>query len=384
MNVLRSPRRIFLLAGESSGDLQAALLAEALRTARPDLDLCGVGGPKMSAAGVRILLSSEELAVVGLVEVLSRLPHLLAAYERVQGLLASERPHLFVPIDFPDFNFRMLPRASRLGIPIVWHISPQVWAWRADRVELLRRFVRRLLVIFPFEEPFFRRHHVRATWVGHPLVDTLKPVSAEERRARRRAIGLDPDRPTLALLPGSRRSELSRIGPLFALVRRALVRDRTGPQFVLGRAPSLPDRCYASLLADGPLVRTEGTDALRVADAALAASGTVTLEAALLGVPTAVAYRTSSLTFAIARRLVKVPHIAMANLVAEERLFPEFLQDEATPAALSDAANRLLTDGEGRQAILRGLERVRDRLGPPGAAARAAAEVLRELDAVET
>lgn len=371
-------KRIFLLAGESSGDLHGALLAQALRARRSDLELIGVGGDAMQAAGVRLILHSRELAVVGLFEVLSRLPSLLRAIGRVKRELFSLKPDLFVPIDFPDFNFRVLPAARQAGVRAIWYISPQVWAWREERVAVLRRLTERVLVIFPFEERFFRDRQVPATWVGHPLVDELAPPSSETRAQIRTAAGLDGPGPVVALLPGSRRSEVTRIAPLLGAARTEIDRRRRASreaavQWVVGRASHISRKELAALDAKEPTPTLSGQDALRAADAALVASGTVTVEAALLGTPTVVVYRTHPLTYAIARRLVRVPHIAMANLVAERRLYPELIQDAATPVAVADALCPLLEPGPERTALLSGLEEVRRRLGPPGAAERAAA-----------
>ncbi|MBK8230396.1 MAG: lipid-A-disaccharide synthase [Candidatus Eisenbacteria bacterium] len=371
-------KRVFLLAGEASGDLHGALLAQALQARRSDLELIGVGGDAMQAAGVRLILHSQKLAVVGLFEVLSRLPVLLRAIAEVKREISTTKPDLFVPIDFPDFNFRVLPTARRAGVRTIWYISPQVWAWREERVEVLRRLTERVLVIFPFEERFFRDRGVPATWVGHPLVDELAPPAAGHRAQLRHEAGLDAAGPVVALLPGSRRSEVTRIAPLLGSTRAEIDRRRRASglppvQWVVGRANHIGPRELAGLDLEGPTPTLSGQDALRAADAALVASGTVTVEAALLGIPTVVVYRTHPLTYAIARRLVRVPHIAMANLVAERRLYPELIQDDATPGAVADVLAPLLEPGPERAALLSGLEEVRRRLGPPGAAERAAA-----------
>jgi lipid-A-disaccharide synthase len=373
-------KRIFLAAGEASGDLQAAILVRALRARRADLEFWGVGGERMEAEGVRLLLRSEELAVVGLAEVLARLPRLLAALGTVAGALGELRPDLFVPIDFPDFNFRLLPRAFRLGIPAVYYISPQLWAWRPGRVRVLRRFVRRVVAIFPFEEEFYRAHRVAVTWVGHPLVGLLLPAGPpNEERSR---LGLAPaPGPVVALLPGSRHSEIRRIAPLLRSAAEVVdrARDLAGEApvtWIGGLAPGL-----APTELDLPGVRQwlPGIDALRAADFGIVASGTVTLEALLLERPVIVTYRLNPLTYALARRLVRVEHIAMANLVAGRRVLPELVQDDATPASLAQAALVWLRDPRARAETAQGLKEARVRLGPPGAADRAAAVILDEM-----
>lgn len=377
--------RLFLLAGEASGDLHGALLAEALRRRDPAIELYGVGGPEMARAGVQLVLDSRELAVVGLFEVLAKLPVVLDAYERIQYALTELRPDLFIPIDFPDFNFRLLPKARRLGLRSLWYISPQVWAWRAERVEVLRRYVERIVVIFPFEEAFYRARGVAVDWVGHPLLERVMPLDPERRAARRRALHVGGEGPVIALLPGSRRSEVTRLAPLLAAAREAIDRERAARRlapasWIVGRAEHVDPSWLRPLR--GAATIDEGLDgraALELADVALAASGTVTMEAALLGVPTVVVYKTNALTFAIARRLIKVEHIAMANLILGRRLFPELLQDAATPSAIAEEVLRLTEPGPTRQAVDAGLAELRARLGPPGAADRAAGVALAAL-----
>lgn len=372
-------KRIFLVAGEPSGDLHAAILVRALRIRRNDLEFWGVGGERMEAEGVRLVLRSEELAVVGLAEVVEHLPRIVGALHRISGILGELRPDLFVPVDFPDFNFRLLPRAFRLGIPTVYYISPQLWAWRPGRVRTLRRFVRRVVAIFPFEEAFYRAHGVPVTWVGHPLADVFPPAAApEEERAR---MGLAATGAVVALLPGSRRSEVRRIAPLLRGAAEAVDRGRASSAeppvtWIGGLAPGL---VAADLGLPGVRYWLSGIEALRAADFGIVASGTVTLEALLLERPVIVTYRLNALTWALARRAVHVEHIAMANLVAGRRVLPELVQNEATPGALAGVASAWLRDPAARAAAVRGLREARGRLGPPGAADRAATAMLGEL-----
>ena len=389
--------RAFLLAGESSGDLHGALLARELRRQCPGIHLCGVGGPKMAAEGVELILSSRELAVVGLVEVLNVLPRILGAYQTVSEALAGLRPDVFVPIDLPDFNFRLLRRSHRLGIPIAYYISPQLWAWRSSRVELVRRYVQRMIVIFPFEAEWYAERGVDVTWVGHPLLDVhaeTLPFGAEtlgERRARVREESFGPtdegDGPCVAVLPGSRHSELRRIGPILAAARRRIDTERAGSgrpaiRWILGRAPFLDDSDLRVLLDTGPWTECSGWVALSAADLALLASGTATMEGLLLGTPMVVVYRISPVTYQIARRLIKVDHIAMANLVAGRGVVPEFVQADATPEAVADCAARLLDDDEARARMETELLGARETLGESGAPARAAQAVLEVIEDV--
>lgn len=374
-------RRIFLAAGEASGDEQAALLARALAARMPELEIWGLGSDRMEAAGVRLVARSEELAVVGIFEVASRLPRIVSALETVRAALGDLRPDLFVPVDFPDFNFRLLPRAFRLGVPIVYYISPQLWAWRPGRVRILRRYLRRMIAIFPFEADFYRKAGVPVSWVGHPFVDRIAAAGApREERAR---LGLSADGPVVALLPGSRGSEIARLAPVFQAARREVdraraERGRPPVRWLAGRAPGLRPE---DLRLDGVDARFNGLEALRAADLAVSASGTATLEAALLGRPVIVAYRVHPVTWQIARRCVRVPHVAMANLLAGRRVVPEYLQDAATPAALAAEVERLLESEPARAAIRSGLAEARAALGPPGAADRAAQILLQEIEA---
>jgi lipid-A-disaccharide synthase len=321
------------------------------------------------------------LAVVGVIEVLGRAIGVLDALETARRALGELRPDLFVPIDFPDFNFRLLPVASRLRIRTVYYISPQVWAWRGGRAAILRRHVQRMVVIFPFEEEFYRAHHIDVRWIGHPLLDLLPSAAPPaEERAR---LGLPREGPVLALLPGSRLSEIRRIAPVLRASKEFIDQERrraglVAARWVVGRAAGLPPDALAPLGVDGPLL--SGVEALRAADLSLVASGTVTLEATLLGRPCIVVYRMNRLTYAIARRLVHVPHIAMANLLAGERLLPEFVQDAAEPEAIGREAERLLQDPSALERIRRRLGETRATLGTPGAAARAAQAVLEVMD----
>lgn len=378
------PRRIFLLAGEPSGDLQAALVADALRRLAPEIELWGVGGPRMEASGVRLIQRSDALGVVGFLEVIGHIGQVGGALARVSRWLGEMRPDLFVPVDYPDFNFRLLPRARRLGIPIVWYIGPQLWAWRPGRIEVLRRYARRVVVLFPFEAQIYRAARVPVTWVGHPLVERLTPLSVEARAEARSALGLDPARISVALLPGSRRSEISRLAPILTHARERIDQQRIVAglppvAWIVGRAARLDAAAAREIGGADAVCELEGARALALTDLAVVASGTATLEAALLETPSVVVYRTNSLTFALARRLVRVPHIAMANLVAEERVFPELLQDAATPEGIADALRPWLDDPSARASARAQVRAVRARLGPPGAADRAAQAMLSEL-----
>ena len=360
---------IFIAAGEESGDLHGAALARALRARFPGARLIGLGGGRMRAEGVELLAALDELAVMGLVEVLKHLPFFLRLRTRVFSALESEGVDLVIPIDYPGFNLRLARHARGRGIPVLYYIAPQVWAWHKSRVRDLARDADEVAVVLPFEEDFLRKGGVNARFVGHPLLDRAAPPLSRDEWAR--AHGLDPHRPILALFPGSRAQEVGRHLELFSAAADRVAARRPDAQVVVGVPGGIDRSVYAG--ARWPLVET-GEGLLPYATAVLAKSGTTTLEAALAMTPLVVVYRMNPASFAVARRLVKVPHIALANLIAEDRVAPEFVQDAATPAALAAALLPLLDEGSPeRRAMLDGLARVRDRLGGPGASDRVAA-----------
>lgn len=360
---------IFISAGEESGDLHGAALARALRERFPAARLVGLGGARMRAEGVETLAGLEELAVMGFVEVLRHLPFFIELRKRVFAALERERVDLVIPIDYPGFNLRLARHAKASGIPVLYYIAPQVWAWHKSRVRDLARDADEVAVVLPFEEDFLRRGGVNARFVGHPLLDRADPELPLEASAS--AQGLDPDRPILALFPGSRAQEVGRHLELFSAAADLVVRRMPDAQPVIGVPRGIDRAVYAG--ARWPLIDSAG-GLLQYATAALAKSGTTTLEAALALTPLVVAYRMNAASYALARRVVKVPHIALANLIAEDRVAPEFIQDEATPEALAQAVLPLLDgESEARTRMIDGFSRVRERLGGSGASRRVAA-----------
>lgn len=375
----RSRHTLFIAAGEPSGDLHGAGLARALRARFPDARLLGLGGSRMAAEGVELLAGVEELAVMGFVEVLRHLPFFIDLRRRVFSALESEGVDLVVPIDYPGFNLRLAKHAKGRGIPVLYYISPQVWAWHAERTEDMARDADVVAVVLPFEEKFLRDRGVNAVFVGHPLLDL--PARTESRAEWAAAAGLDPTRPVLALFPGSRPQELRRHLELFSEAGVHVVAHDPAVQPVVGVPGDIDRSMYSG--ARWPLV-PGSSGLLEHADAALVKSGTTTLETALAGTPGVVAYRMNPVSYAMAKRLVKVPHIALANLIAEERVFPEFVQERATPEALSSAILPLLDRASpARRAMVAKLAEVRAKLeggeGEGGAAARTAAIAARLL-----
>jgi len=378
------PPRILLSAGEASGDRLGAGLARALRRRRPDVDLLGMGGDEMRAAGVRIVQETAEVAVVGIVEVAKHLPAIRRAMLRLERAIVEERPDLVVPVDFPDFNLRLAARANSAGVPVVYFVSPQVWAWRAGRVRKIRNVVRRMLVLFPFEVAFYRDAGVPVDFVGHPLAERA-PV--RDRAELCRLAGLDPDRPTVALVPGSRAGEVGRILPVLLEAARRLRPGRTGLQWLVSAAPGL-DRAALRAeadkhgLPDARIHRGDFPEILTVCTAGAVAAGTASLEAATAELPIVVVYRMNPVTYAIGRRLVRLPHVALPNLVAGRRVVPELIQDDCTPDRVASALERYLDHPEEAERVRHDLREVRRRLGAPGAFEVAAGKVLEELERI--
>jgi lipid-A-disaccharide synthase len=360
-------REVFFVAGEASGDLHAAPVAAELRARRPELPLAGIGGDRMRQEGVELVEHVERLAVMGLVEVIRHIPSHYKLLRRVRERLRSGRVGLLVLLDYPGFNMKLASAAADAGVPVLYYITPQVWAWGAGRLSELARTVTKAAVILPFEEELLRKHGIDATFVGHPLLD--RAADLPDRAAARAALGLTPDERVLALFPGSRAMEIARHLDRFVATAHELRRRDPALRVVVSAAPTVrldPARCPF------PIVGGASFTVLRAADAALCKSGTTTLEAAVAGCPLIVAYRTNRWTYAIARRLVKIPHIGLVNVVAGEQVAREFVQDAAEPRAMADALEPLLAPGAERSAMVERLAAVRARLGTPGAAGRVA------------
>jgi lipid-A-disaccharide synthase len=364
--------------GEPSGDLYAGALTREMRRLDPGTIVTGFGSDQLRQAGATLIGDFRGLSVTGLLEVARVLPRTLSTFRRLVAEAAATRPDVFVAIDFPDFNFRLAAALRKRGVPVVYYISPQLWAWRAGRMKTMKRVADRVLVIFPFEEEIYRKAGVPVEWVGHPMLDVMgRPAPRDEFL---RAHGLDPGRPVVALLPGSRRNELRAILPGMADAARLIRARLPQTQFVLARAPHLPPDALSVLdLPDAPpVVRVEhaADDVLAAADVALLASGTVTVQAALHECPMVVVYRLSPMTYRLGRPFVQVDTFAMANLVAGRRIVPELIQDDFTAEAVAAHALRLLEQPQAAADMRRELRAVRAKLGEPGASRRAAEAVL--------
>ena len=373
--------KVMLSCGEPSGDLYAGALTTEIRRLDPTADVFGLGGEQLAASGGRLVRDFGGLAVTGLAEVVPALPRLWATYRRLVTTARAERPDVFVAIDYPGFNFRLGASVAELGIPVVYYISPQVWAWRRGRLRTMKRFVTRALVIFPFEEAIYREADIPVAFVGHPLLDLATPALG--RDAFRRAYRLDPEAPTVAVLPGSRANELRMILPDLVGAVERIARAVPSVQFVIARAPNLPDALFEPLArltrvtSRVPCIVESQTDAVLVAaDVVLTASGTATIQTAIHERPMVVVYRLSPLTYWMGRRFVRVNAFGMVNLVAEKPIVPEFLQEAFTPEAVAGEAVRFLTDETHAATTRAELRTVREKLGGSGASRRAAEQVL--------
>ena len=370
--------RVLLSCGEPSGDLYAGALTRELRALAPGVEVFGLGGPAFTAAGGRAVADYRGLSVTGLTEPIARVPQFMAARRSLLAAARATRPDVFVPIDFWGFNHKLARNLGRQGIPVAYYVSPQLWASRPWRLKTMREIARRVLVIFPFEEAIYRNANVPVEFVGHPLVDLAKP--SRPRAEFLAGINLDPAAPTVAILPGSRAGEVSRILP--DLVEAAnLVRARVpGVQFVVARAASLDDALFEILstrLPQSVTVNADTDTVLASADVALTASGTATVQAALHDTPMVIVYRVSPWTYRLGRRLLKIDTFGMVNLIAGSRIVPELIQDAFTPQAVAAEAVSMLTDPARAAQIRQGLRDVRQRLGGGGASRRAAEAILK-------
>lgn len=372
---------VLIVAGEPSGDALAAELVTAARERAPGIRFFGAAGPDMERAGVEPVVATSDLAVMGLVEVVARLPAIRRAMRRLEEAAARRAPIGAILVDSPDFNLRLARRLARRGIPVVQYVSPTVWAWRRGRIRTVRRWVRRLLATLPFEPEVYAGRGVDVVYVGNPAVDRI-PADLPPKAEVAAAVGADPEAVWIGLLPGSREGELARMGPALAGAARRLAEGRPGLEFLATVAPGVESAAVAEALAGGPaprLVADGRLAALGHCAAAIATSGTVSLELALLGVPHVVGYRTSTPTWLAARALVDVPHVALPNLIAGRAVVPELLQAAATPEALAAPVATWLADPAARETVRSGLAEVGRALGPPGVAARAARAALEAL-----
>jgi lipid-A-disaccharide synthase len=379
--------RVMISAGEASGDLHGAALALAARRLAPDLRFFGLGGERMAAAGVELTANLADTAVMGLTEVLGSLGRILKVRKKMANSLVEAKPDALVLIDSPDFNFYLAKKAHRLGVPVIYYICPQIWAWRSGRLKFLARHCDHRAVIFPFEKDFYEKRGVTADLVGHPLLDTLN-INPLRRDAARLELDLDPVAPLLAILPGSRASLFRRLAPPMLAAAGELLADNPSLQLALPRAQSLDPELLAGLVAQAPesvqkklkIFPGQSQKVLAAADAAVLASGTATVEGALLGVPMVVTYKTSFLTYALARLLAKVPYIAIANLLMGRAIVPELIQGLATGPLMAQHLKPFLTPGPARERTLADLRTATAKLGGPGASENVVRIILTAIE----
>lgn len=363
--------------GEASGDLYAGALVAALRAREPGIEVFGLGGERLAAAGAELIADYRGHSVTGLTEALKVLPRSWAIYQQLVQAAKARKPDALIVIDFPDFNFFLMRAVKKLGVPVIYYVSPQLWAWRRGRIKSMKRVVDCVLPIFPFEEEMYRQQDMDVRFVGHPLIDLVEPT--EGRDALLRRLKLDPAAPVVALLPGSRSNELSRLVPVLAQAVPQIVAQVPRVQFLVARAPHLSDELFEGFGLPGVTLRiVEGRtdDVLQASDAVITASGTATVQTALHGKPMVVLYKLSPMTYRLGKPLARVDMYAMVNLIAGRRVVKELIQDDCTPEAVSAEAVRILTDAAYRATMVEELATVRTRLGERGASARAADAVL--------
>ena len=373
-----------IVAGEASGDMHGAQLIQAMQAQHPDLSFSGIGGQELAAAGVEMLFDASRLAVVGITEVVSHFGDILAARRSLIRRMQAEKPALLILIDYPDFNLLLAAQAKKMGIPVFYYISPQVWAWRSGRVKKLGRLTNRIGVILPFEKDFYASRGVAVDFVGHPLKDRVNKDRIMGKKEFFRLHNLSKDRETriIGLLPGSRSKEIRSLLPDFLAAARILVQREQDRKwlFLLPRASTVTEELLLnSGLADYQdyldihVISTNRYALMAACDAVVAASGTVTLELAILGVPTLTTYRVSPRTYQLGRLLIRhIRYVSLVNLIADQEIIPELLQDAVTPTAIADHLRNILNDRHYRETMIQGLAQVTEKLGPSGCAERAA------------
>jgi len=368
------PKRILLVAGEVSGDLHGASLVEAVHRIDPKIHFFGVGGEGLKKEGMELLYHSHSLSVVGITEALFKLRSVWKAFRGLKESFDREKPDLVILIDFPEFNLRLARIACRKGIPVLYYVSPQVWAWRPKRVKAIARRVKKMVVFFPFEVPLYEKEGVDVEWVGHPLLDIVKPSLSRETAFQR--FGLDPRRRTLGLLPGSRMQEVERLLPPLLASAQILQKEIPELQFVIPLAPGIPESALSREMKRFPVpakvVQGLTYDVMNISELLIAASGTATLEGAILRKPMVIVYKVSSLSYWIGRAMIHVKHIGLVNLVAGEKIAPELIQEDANPERIAEESLRILKDPVLYRQMTESMGKVRQSLGEPGAVGRAA------------
>ena len=367
-------KNILIVAGEVSGDIHASHLVKNLKKLDPKIHFFGIGGKNLSGEGVEILMSIENLAIIGVWEILSKIPHIREAFAKIKKSVSKNPPDLAILVDYPGFNLRLARTLKKQGIPVVYYITPQVWAWGAFRIGGIKKYVDKALVILPFEEELFRRHGIDATFIGHPLLETLK-----ESSLNRSSMGLDEKKLTLAILPGSREREVKCMLPIM-LKACEIVSQEKPAQFLLLRNSSVEDSLYDELIAQSSIeitsVKDDTRGCLAMSDFVFTSSGTATLETAIVEKPMLIIYKTSFLTALLFKIFARTPFIGLVNIIAKRRVSPELLQYDATPKRLAKEILKILSSKKEQELQIEGLREVKKILGTPGASERAARLIL--------
>jgi len=374
-------KKIMIVAGEASGDMYGARVVEEAHRLDSSVRFFGIGGVRMRQAGVETLVDSKEMAVVGLFEVLAHFRVIFRAFRMLKALLVKDKPDLLILIDYPGFNLRLAAVARKAGVKVLYYITPQVWAWHASRAKKIARLVDHAAVILPFEAEIFEREGLPVTFVGHPLLEMAVPQM--QKREAQLFFDIDPAARVVGLFPGSRKREIEALLPVMLSAAQLLKESFPELQFILPLASSVDKSRVDAMLAASPLavkvIEGYNYDVMQVCDAIIAASGTVTMEIALFGVPMVIIYKTAPLTYAIGSRLVKVDHVGICNIVAAERIVPELLQDDAEPVKIAAEISAMLSDAAYAANLRRKLLSVREKLGEPGAPARVASLALKMM-----
>jgi lipid-A-disaccharide synthase len=367
-------KKVLIVAGEASGDLHASYLVKAMLTLEPDVYCYGMGGEKLRAAGTHIVFDIAQLAVMGITEVLRHCGHIYRVFTTLKGLLKNDRPNLIILVDYPEFNLRLAKVAHKYGVPVLYYISPQIWAWRTNRIKQIAKVVKKMIVVFPFERSLYEKAGIDVTFTGHPLLDIVKATKPKEENIKH--FGLDQNKTTIGLLPGSRISEVKKLLPPMVGAARRLTEQFPNLQFILPVAPGLQRMEIETLLTDSKiaitLVDNSIYEVISTAHLVVVASGTATLETALLATPMVIIYKMSPISYMIGKKLVKVPYIGMANILAGKKVVPELIQGEATADNITAEVAHLLKDDHYYQSVCEDLNSIKKELGKPGASKRAA------------
>ena len=367
-------KKVLIIAGEASGDLHGSHLVKELLSLDPSLRFYGVGGEKMKKAGVTLVADIAEMAVVGITEVFFKIKNVYRVYRRLKNSLSTDSPSLIILIDYPDFNLLFARAAKKIDVPIVYYISPQIWAWRKRRLRLIARLIKKMIVIFPFEKKFYDDAHIDVDFVGHPLLDSVRPCWSREEAFQQ--FSLTPGVLTIGILPGSRMSEINRHLPPMLKALPLIAENLSPVQFIIPVAPGVAMRDIINMV--GPhrvtirVVENNIYDVMQTADLLLVASGTATVEAAIMGTPMIVIYRVSLLTYFLGRLLIKVKHIGMVNIIAGKMVAPELIQRDLNPEKIASTVTGMVQDPSTLNKTRRELAAVREKIGNPGASARAA------------